>query len=112
MLKVNPSLIVTFGVLLKNIELINSLKILPICIGVSDHFGEWPLYWNDNGNRVFDIFAGYANDKARRLMVHVQSLLSIVAASWEDRIGAMKIAIESFEDRLLMRFLAEAANRL
>ena len=40
MLKVNPSLIVTFGVLLKNIELINSLKILPICIGVSDHFGE------------------------------------------------------------------------
>ena len=108
-IEANPA---TFTVLLKNIEINAFRNILPILVGVSDHFGELPLYCNDNGNRGADSFADYANDRARRLMVDVKPLLSILISSGEDRIDVMKIDIEGFEDRVLMRFFSEAPNRL
>jgi len=108
-IEANPE---TFSVLLENIKINAFHNIIPIHVGVSDNTGELPLYCNDRDNRGADSFADYANNKARYVLVAVKPLVPILVAAGVTRIDVLKMDIEGFEARVLVRFFAEAPRRL
>ena len=101
----NPS---TFQLLRENIEINGFQNIITVQGGVSDDVGELPLYCNDTGNRGGDSFADYACRRSRRVMVDVRPLAEILIAVGLERVDAMKLDIEGFEEKVLTRFFANA----
>jgi FkbM family methyltransferase len=108
-IEANPE---TFYTLLENIEINGFQNIIPINVGVSDCAGELPLYCNDDGNRGADSFSAYKNNRARYVMVMVEPLLSLLVTAGMTRIDVLKMDIEGFEERVLVRFFAEAPREL
>jgi FkbM family methyltransferase len=108
-IEANPS---TFQVLCENIQINKFHNITPLHVGVSDSFGELPLYCNDNGNRGGDSFALGKTEGNRSVMVPVKPLIAILADAGLTRIDVMKIDIEGFEERVLPIFFSEAPHSL
>jgi FkbM family methyltransferase len=108
-IEANPS---TFDILRENIEINKFLNIHAINIGVSDKFGEFPLYCNDTGNRGGDSFASVASDRNRNIMVATKPLTSIFEEADIKKIDIMKMDIEGFEEIVLSSFFSEAPKTL
>lgn len=108
-IEANP---ITFQVLFENIQINKFHNITPVHVGVSDGFGEFPLYRNDTGNRGGDSFALGMTGRNRSVMVPVKPLATILADAGLTSIDVMKIDIEGFEERVLTSFFSEAPRSL
>jgi len=106
-IEANPA---TFNVLRENIQINHFFNITPVHIGVSDEFGELPLYCNDTGNRGGDSFALCMAKRNRSVIVPVKPLAAILADASLERVDVMKMDIEGFEERVLARYFSEAPH--
>lgn len=108
-IEANPS---TFQVLQENVRANNFTNIKPLNVGVSEDFGELPLYCNDTGNRGGDSFVLGAGHRKRTVSVVVKPLYAIVAESDINIIDLLKMDIEGLEEKVIDRFLVEAPCNL
>ena len=108
-IEANPS---TFQLLQENIHVNKLTNIKPLNVGVSEDYGELPLYCNDTGNRGGDSFVVGAGHRKRTVIVTVKPLYAISADLGIRTIDLLKLDIEGFEEKVMKRFLVEAPRTL
>jgi len=105
----NPS---TFQVLQENVDVNNFTNIETLNVGVSEDFGELPLYCNDTGNRGGDSFVLGAGHRKRTVIVTVKPLYAIIADCDIKSIDLLKMDIEGFEEKVINRLFLEVPHNL
>ncbi len=108
-IEANPS---TFQLLQENIHVNNFTNIKPLNVGVSDDFGELPLYCNDTGNRGGDSFVVGSDHRKRTVIVTVKPLYAIITDLHVKTIDVLKMDIEGLEEKVINQFLVDAPVNL